>query len=330
MDNRPIGIFDSGVGGITILKEIQKRLPNENYIYLGDTKNFPYGEKNREEIIKFAIQNVEYLIKKNVKIIVIACGTATSQAIDILQQKFEIPIIGIIKPTVEYIKEKEYKEVGVIATEGTIRSGEWERQLRKNISNINVINKACPMLATIAEEGRATGIEGRNAIKEYMKSFKEKKINKIILGCTHFPIYEQVIRDELKYDVELINTGKTVAKYLEEYLNEKELYTQSKKGNRILKVIIETCLLTDEEKIKMCELVTESGADFIKTSTGFSTGGATREDIALFAKHVGKNVKIKAAGGIKTLEDAEAMIDLGATRLGTSRIVKIVKEQNLI
>ena len=101
-------------------------------------------------------------------------------------------------------------------------------------------------------------------------------------------------------------------------------------GNRILKVIIETCLLTDEEKIKMCELVTESGADFIKTSTGFSTGGATREDIALFAKHVGKNVKIKAAGGIKTLEDAEAMINLGATRLGTSRIVKIVKEQNLI
>ena len=110
MDNRPIGIFDSGVGGITILKENQKRLPNENYIYLGDTKNFPYGEKNREEIIKFAIQNVENLIKKNVKIIVIACGTATSQAIDILQQKFEIPIIGIIKPTVEYIKEKEYKE----------------------------------------------------------------------------------------------------------------------------------------------------------------------------------------------------------------------------
>ena len=101
-------------------------------------------------------------------------------------------------------------------------------------------------------------------------------------------------------------------------------------GGKLLKVIIETCLLTDEEKIKMCELVTESGADFIKTSTGFSTGGATREDIALFAKHVGKNVKIKAAGGIKTLEDAEAMIDLGATRLGTSRIVKIVKEQNLI
>lgn len=231
MDSRPIGVFDSGVGGITVLKEIRKELPNEDIIYLGDTENFPYGNKTKEEIIKFAEENVKKLLKYNVKIIVIACGTATSQAIEKLKEEFSIPIIGIIEPTVNYIKQKEYKEIGVIATEGTIRSGEWERQLRKNISNINVINKACPMLATIAEEGRATGIEGRNAIKEYMKSFKEKKINKIILGCTHFPIYEQVIRDELKYDVELINTGKTVAKYLEEYLNEKELYTQSKKGN---------------------------------------------------------------------------------------------------
>lgn len=231
MDNRPIGIFDSGVGGITVLKEIHKQLPNEHLIYLGDTKNFPYGNKSKEEIIKFAIQNVEYLINKNVKIIVIACGTATSQAIEILHAKFNIPIMGIIEPTVEYVKNKNYKKIGVIATEGTIRSGAWENILKEKIQNIEVINKACPMLATIAEEGRATGEEGRKAIKEYMKSFKEKKINKIILGCTHFPIYEQVIRDELEYEVELINTGKTVAKYLEEYLNEKELYTQSKKGN---------------------------------------------------------------------------------------------------
>lgn len=231
MDNRPIGIFDSGVGGITVLKEIQKKLPSESYIYLGDTKNFPYGDKSKEEIIKFATQNVEYLIKQNVKIIIIACGTATSQAIDILHQKFEIPIIGIIKPTIEYVKNQNYKEIGVIATEGTIRSREWEKQLKENISNINVINKACPMLATIAEEGRATGIEGRKAIKEYMKPFKEKKIDKIILGCTHFPIYEKVIRDELKYEVELINTGKIVANYLKKYLENKELYTSNKNKN---------------------------------------------------------------------------------------------------
>lgn len=244
MDNRPIGIFDSGVGGITVLKEIQKRLPNEHLIYLGDTKNFPYGNKSKEEIIKFSIQNVEYLIKKNVKIIVIACGTATSQAIEILQNKFEIPIIGIIEPTVEYVKNKNYNKIGVIATEGTIRNGAWENKLKEKIQNIEVINKACPMLATIAEEGRATGEEGRKAIKEYMKPFKEKKINKIILGCTHFPIYEQVIRDELKYEVELINTGKMVADELKYYVELNNL--KSNFENSLLKIE----LTKEEEKFE--------------------------------------------------------------------------------
>ena len=223
MDNRPIGIFDSGVGGITVLKEVQRALPKENYIYLGDTKNFPYGNKSKEEIIRFAIENVEYLINQGVKIIIIACGTATSQAIEVLHQKYEIPIIGIIEPTIEYVKKKNYTQIGVIATEGTIRSGAWENKLKEKILGIEVINRACPMLATIAEEGRATGEEGRRAIKEYMKTFKEKKIDKIILGCTHFPIYEQVIREELKYNVELINTGNTVADYLKRYLEEKNL-----------------------------------------------------------------------------------------------------------
>ena len=241
MDNRPIGIFDSGVGGITVLKEIQKELPNEDYIYLGDTENFPYGEKSQDEIVKLAIKNVEYLIKKDVKIIVIACGTATSQAIESLHLKFDIPIVGIIEPTIQYVKKQKYKEIGVIATEGTIRNGAWEKKLKENIPNINVISRACPMLATIAEEGRATGEEGRNAIIEYMKPFKEKRIDKIILGCTHFPIYEQVIRKELGYDVELINTGRTVSNYLKKYLNEKNLMANKEIGK------IET-YLTKEEK----------------------------------------------------------------------------------
>lgn len=228
MNNKPIGIFDSGVGGLTVLAEIKKRLPNENIIYLGDTKNFPYGNRTKEEIIKFATQNVETLIKKQVKIIVIACGTATSQAIDVLKEKFKIPIIGIIEPTVKYIKEQNYKEVGVIATEGTIRSGAWENKLRENMLDIKVTNKACPMLATIAEEGKARSAEGREAIKEYMKPFKEKNIDKIILGCTHYPIYEKIIKEELEYDVELINTGVTVAKYLENYLKENKLENSEK------------------------------------------------------------------------------------------------------
>lgn len=228
MNNKSIGIFDSGVGGLTVLAEIRKNLPNENIIYLGDTKNFPYGNRTKEEIIEFAIKNVQTLIEKQAKIIVIACGTATSQALEVVKEMFDVPIIGIIEPTVEYIKEQNYKEVGVIATEGTIRSGAWEQKLKEQIPGIQVTNKACPMLATIAEEGKAQSPEGRKVIKEYMKPFKEKRINKIILGCTHYPIYEQIIRDELVYEVELINTGDTVSKYLKNYLKEQKLENNEK------------------------------------------------------------------------------------------------------
>lgn len=241
MSNKPIGVFDSGVGGLTVLAEIRKKLPNENIIYLGDTKNFPYGNKSKEEIIEFAIQNVKTLIKKDVKIIVIACGTATSQALEILKEKFEIPIIGIIAPTVEYIEKQNYKEIGVIATEGTIRSGAWEQKIKAKMPDTKITNKACPMLATIAEEGKAQSEEGKKIIKEYMKTFKEKHIDKIILGCTHYPIYEQIIRDELKYDVELINTGNTVSEYLKKFLKDNNLENKEK-------VTTEKIYLTKPEK----------------------------------------------------------------------------------
>lgn len=219
MNNSAIGIFDSGVGGLTVYKEIRKKMPKESIIYLGDTENFPYGNKEKEEIIEIAIKNVEILIEKQVKAIIIACGTATSQAIDVLKGRFDIPIIGVIEPTVQYVKEKNYKKIGIIATEGTIKSKAWERKLKKNNSDIAIISKACPMLAEIAEEGKAQSKEGRKIIKEYMKPFKEKNIDKIILGCTHYPIYEKIIREELKYEVELINTGVMVAEYLENYLS---------------------------------------------------------------------------------------------------------------
>lgn len=240
MNIQPIGIFDSGVGGLTVLAEIKKILPNENIVYLGDTAHFPYGEKTKEEIICFSRENVKKLIKYKAKIIVIACGTATSQAIDVLQKEFDIPIIGIIEPTVQYIKERNIDEIGVIATEGTIRSGAWEKELKKEIHRIHTVNKACPMLATIAEEGRAMSQEGRKVIKEYMKPFKENGINKIILGCTHYPIYEKLIREELEYDVELINTGTTVANYLKKIIIKNNLQNVQEKD-------IEEVILTKPE-----------------------------------------------------------------------------------
>ncbi len=222
MDTRPIGIFDSGVGGMTVLSEIKKKFPNEDLIYLGDTKNFPYGDKSKETIIKMATKCAEFLIRNNVKLIIIACGTATSQSLEVLRSIYKIPIIGIITPTILDIKRNtnpsKKNTIGVIATEGTIRSGKWEEELVQEINNVTVINKACPLLAPMAEQGWINNNVAKEAIKEYMKPFKEQKIDKLILGCTHYPLFKKIIQEELGENVEIINTGEKIANYLEEYL----------------------------------------------------------------------------------------------------------------
>lgn len=222
MDTRPIGVFDSGVGGMTVLSEIKSRLPNEDLVYLGDTKNFPYGDKSKETIIKLATKCAGFLISQNVKIIIIACGTATSQALVELKNIYRLPIEGIISPSVLEIKKtvsSKKVRIGVIATEGTIRSNKWEEELKKEIKEVEIINKACPLLAPMAEQGWTSNNVAKEAIKEYMKPFVNKNIDKLILGCTHYPLFEELIKNELGNEVEIINTGEKVANYLQEYLN---------------------------------------------------------------------------------------------------------------
>ena len=245
MDKRPIGIFDSGVGGMTVLAEIRKHFPNEDLIYLGDTKNFPYGDKSKETIIKMATKCAGFLISKDVKLIIIACGTATSQALEELRRIYKVPIIGIITPTILNIKknidEAKQTTIGVIATEGTIRSNKWQEEIEEVITNVQVINKACPLLAPMAEQGWTENAVAKETIKEYMKPFKQKGIDKIILGCTHYPLFTQLIKEELGENVEIINTGEQIANFLEEYLVETGL--QNEKNN------IGTCVynLTDTQ-----------------------------------------------------------------------------------
>ena len=223
MDTRPIGVFDSGIGGLTVLKELEETFKEENFIYLGDTLNFPYGDKTKEEIISFSKSNIEYLISKNVKMIIIACGTATSQSLDEMRELFDIPIMGIIEPTVQYVKNMSIRKIGVIATTGTIRSGAWEKSLKKQISDIEVVSNACPLLAGIAEEGKATSKESIEAVHNYMEIFKQNHIDTIILGCTHYPIYDEIIKKEFSYKVNLINTGKAVAQNVKKYLSENKI-----------------------------------------------------------------------------------------------------------
>lgn len=223
MDKRPIGMFDSGVGGLTVLKEVKKLLPNEKIIYLGDTKRFPYGSKSKDAIIEASRNCVKYLIEKNVKLIVIACGTATSQSIDILKKEFEIPIIGIIEPTVDYLEKqvKSKETIGVIATQGTIRSNAWEEKILEKIENVKVLSEATPLLATMAEQGWTNNKVAKCTIKEYMKCFK--KIDRLILGCTHYPLFEKIIKKELGKKVDVINVGEKVAFYLMDFLKKNNM-----------------------------------------------------------------------------------------------------------
>ena len=230
MDTRPIGVFDSGIGGLTVLKELEETFKEENFIYLGDTLNFPYGDKTKEEIISFSKSNIEYLISKNVKMIIIACGTATSQSLDEMRELFDIPIMGIIEPTVQYVKNMSIRKIGVIATTGTIRSGAWEKSLKKQISDIEVVSNACPLLAGIAEEGKATSKESIEAVHNYMEIFKQNHIDTIILGCTHYPIYDEIIKKEFSYKVNLINTGKAVAQNVKKYLSENKIQNKGVKN----------------------------------------------------------------------------------------------------
>lgn len=221
MDSRPIGMFDSGVGGLTVLKEIVKECPNESIVYLGDTKRFPYGSKSKETIIELTKKGIEFLISKNVKAVVIACGTATSQALEEVQKCYDIPIIGIINSAVRYIKDKEYKNIGVIATTGTIRSKGWQNKINEIIPDAIISYKACPLLAPMAEEGWTNNEIARLTIKEYLKGFKN--VECLILGCTHYPLFTKFIKEELGQNTEIINTGKMLSKRLNHILKNNDI-----------------------------------------------------------------------------------------------------------
>jgi len=264
MDNRPIGMFDSGVGGMTVFLEVMKKFSNEDIVYLGDTKRFPYGSKSKETIIELSKKAIDFLISKNVKLIIIACGTATSQALEEVRKIYKIPIIGIIEGTIEELKKDTNNKIGVIATTGTIRTKAWENEIHNKIDSSYVISRACPLLAPMAEEGWTDNEVAKYTIKEYMKSFKGNNINKLILGCTHYPLFTNLIKEELGESVEIINTGEKLAKYLEKYLIEKNIKnTISKKGEYKLYLTDTECnfinvarkLINNEALIKKIEKI---------------------------------------------------------------------------
>ncbi|MDO8524310.1 MAG: glutamate racemase [bacterium] len=247
----PIGIFDSGFGGLEIAKYIAKKLPQYDFIYLGDTARTPYGSRSQEVIFNFTGQAVEFLLKQSCPLIILACNTASSEALRKIQQEFASPkVLGVIIPAVEEaVALTKNNRVGVIATEGTVNSGAFTREIKKRNPKVKVFSKACPLLVPIVEAGEHNSEISKIVLQKYLNPLLAKKIDTLILGCTHYGILEKQIKEILRQSsrlhqdfggqagqvVQVISEGKVVAQKLADYLQrhteiEKQL---SKKSQRV-------------------------------------------------------------------------------------------------
>jgi glutamate racemase len=231
--NKGIGIFDSGVGGLTVLREIRKLLPHEDIFYLGDTARVPYGNRSKNTIIKYSVQNTHFLIEIGIKLLVVACNTSSSVAINALRHKFsELPIIGVIEPGSEQAGSvTKTGRVGVIGTRETIASGSYRSALHRFDHGIKVFQQACPLFVPVVEEGMQRTQFAHDIARHYLLNFKKHDIDTLILGCTHYPLLSPVIQRVVGSKVKLINSGQAVALKTREYLSKLDLLKTNGKGN---------------------------------------------------------------------------------------------------
>ncbi|MFH1994941.1 MAG: glutamate racemase [Nitrospinota bacterium] len=218
-----IGIFDSGVGGLTVLQSIKKRLPKETLIYFGDTARVPYGTKSAETVTKFARQDIHFLMSQGVKMIVAACNTASALALDTLKKEIDIPIIGVIEPGAKgAVAASLNKKIGVIGTEATINSDAYSLAIRRIDKNISVVSHACPLFVPMAEEGWGEHRIAKIAAEEYLSAMKGK-VDTIVLGCTHYPLLKKTISKVVGKGVTLVDSAEETAKEVERCLAELNL-----------------------------------------------------------------------------------------------------------
>lgn len=209
---RPIGIFDSGIGGLTVLKEIRRIMPNENTIYLGDTARVPYGTKSPSTVIKYSTENTLFLTSHHIKMLIVACNTSSSYSIEHLRETFKLPVLGVIEPGAKRACEAtRTKVVGIIGTEGTVNSGAYERALGNIDSGIRCVKKACPLFVPLAEEGWWDHPVTEEITEIYLKGMMSKGVDTIILGCTHYPLLKGIIRKVVGEQIRLIDSARAVS-----------------------------------------------------------------------------------------------------------------------
>jgi len=208
----PVGVFDSGVGGLTVVKELIKQLPNESIVYYGDTARVPYGIKSRETVIRFSIENLLFLLKHDVKLICIACNTASSFALPVIKKHFKVPIVGVLSPGVrEAVYATKNKRIGLIGTKGTVKSRAYELEIKQLDPKAKVFSVACPLFVPFVEEGLTSGKVVEEVAQKYLAPLKKAGIDTLILGCTHYPVLKPLIKKIMGPRVTLIDSAKQVA-----------------------------------------------------------------------------------------------------------------------
>lgn len=226
MDNRSIGVFDSGLGGLTAVKQIMKELPNESIVYFGDTGRVPYGTRSKETIIKYSRSDVNFLLSKDVKVIVVACGTASSVALPVIKDEYDLPIIGVVDAAANAaVSATKNKKIGIIGTPGTIKSGSYEKVIKSLMPDSVVYRRACPLFVPLVENGHFETQVARLVTEEYLEEIKAQGVDTLILGCTHYPLLKKVIGEYMGEDVALIDAGAEVAKALKEVFARHDMMT---------------------------------------------------------------------------------------------------------
>jgi len=223
----PIGIFDSGVGGLTVYRALHEQLPNEHFVYLGDTARVPYGTKSLATVERYAVENAQFLAAHGIKLLVVACNTASALALPAIRQALDIDVVGVIGPGARAaVNAKRQaggpRTIGVIATESTVQSGAYAQAIEKADPSATVMERACPMFVPLAEEGWADNEVARPIAETYLKEFRSR-IHTLVLGCTHYPILRDVIQEVVGAQVELIDSGEATAREVKSLLKEKGL-----------------------------------------------------------------------------------------------------------
>jgi len=214
-----IGIFDSGVGGLTVVHALLDALPHEELVYLGDTGRYPYGTKSAETVTRYSVENADFLVARGIKLLVVACNTASAVALGALQARVPVPVVGVITPGARAaVARTRSGRVGVIATEGTIASGAYTTALRAIRSDLEIYTRPCPLLVPLAEEGWVDGAVPRGVVETYLATLRKSGIDTLVLGCTHYPLLKPLIADVIGAEVALVDSADETAREVEALL----------------------------------------------------------------------------------------------------------------